>query len=292
MLATWHPSAEQQRSYDQHGYFVVRNTIPRDLAIEIRGVIRNHVLTPDVAVASDNVDPMDPMGDSPAARQARLRKLTNFCQQSPLIWHSVHGSAAVLAVARHFLGDDLLLKFDSCFLKPALSGSATPWHQDNGLWRDDETQPFNFWMAIDPATRANGCMQFVPGSHHEPIHTHVMYDPKAIHGEIPRETVEQQIARRGLHHIELDSGDMVCWHSNLFHYSPPNTSPHSRIAVAGVFSTPALAAANPRFKNYTWCLRAGQVCQAFPPESHIAPGQPIPAPPYPLVGLAQPAAVA
>ncbi len=273
----------QLAQYDQEGYFIQRGIIDRDTAMQIKGVIRNHILAPDPTSAGEQRDPMDPMGDTPEARAARFRKLGNFCVQSPLLWHHIHTNPAILALARYFLGDDLVLKFNSCFLKPARTGSITPWHQDNGLWRDGETEPFNFWMAIDPATRANGCMQFIPGSHREPIIPHVLYED-SIHGEIPRENVEAMKERYGLEHIELEPGDIVCWHSSLYHYSPRNTSDQSRIAVAGVYSTPTLTDRNPRFKRCPWCMRAGNVCEAFPPEVYVAPGEPEPFPAFAPAG--------
>ncbi len=279
MPSTWTPTPEQKAQYEQDGFFIVRNVIDRDAAMEVRGVIRNHILTPDNTPRGDQVDPMDPMGDTPAARAARFRKLGDFCIASPLIWHTIHAGRLMPRIAQYFLGDDVVLKFNSCFLKPARTGSATPWHQDNGLWRDGETEPFNFWMAIDPATRANGCMQFIPGTHREPIEVHGLYRD-SIHGELPRERVEACKARFGLRHIELEPGDAVCWHSNLYHYSPPNTSDQGRIAVAGVYSTPALADRNPYRKQYQWIVRNGQRIECFPPEIYQAPGEAAPLPPY------------
>ena len=163
-MTTWSPTADQARRYEEDGYFIVRNVIPRETAAELRGVIKNTVLMPEPDVMAD-ADPMDPMGDSAKAREARFRKLSNYCFRAPLIWLNVHGGPAIARIASYFLGDDLVLKFNSCFLKPARTGSATPWHQDNGLWRDGDTAAFNFWMALDPATRANGCLQMMPGSH-------------------------------------------------------------------------------------------------------------------------------
>ena len=101
----------------------------------------------------------------------RFRKLGNFCVESPLIWHTFHTGEEMLAMARYFLGDDIIVKFNSVFVKPAKTGSATPWHQDNGLWRDGETEPFNAWMgprsgdvrkrvvcsSFPAATRARSC---------------------------------------------------------------------------------------------------------------------------------------
>ena len=275
------PTRDQLQQWRDRGYFIVRRAIDPADAREVRGVIRNHILTPELETRRDELDPMDPMGDSPAAREARLRKLGNFCTRSPLIWHTIHANPRILAYARHFLGEDILLKFNSCFLKPARTGSATPWHQDNGLWRDGETTPFNLWLAIDPATRANGCMQFIPASHHGPIVEHVQYDG-AIHAELPRDHVAQMIDTHGLEHIELDPGDMVCWHSSLYHHSPPNTSDHSRIAVAAVYTNPDTADQSQRFKTFQWCMRQGQACDAFPPEPHtIDDGQTAPVPPPP-----------
>ncbi|MEX0776924.1 MAG: phytanoyl-CoA dioxygenase family protein [Phycisphaeraceae bacterium] len=277
---TWQPSDEQQRQYQRDGYFIVPHAIERDTAIEVRGVIRDHILKPEHEVGGNQRDPMDPMGDSPEARAARFRKLGQLCVTSPLIWHTIHAGPLMPRIAQHFLGDDLLLKFNSCFLKPARTGSATPWHQDNGLWRDGETQPFNFWIAIDPATKANGCMQFIPGTHREPIETHGMYEG-SIHGELPRQSVAACQAKYGLHHIELAPGDAVCWHSSLYHYSPPNTSECGRIAVAGVYSTPALADRNLRFKRYEWVMRGGAILGVFPPQMHEASGEAAPLPKFP-----------
>lgn len=263
-MNVWQPTVEQATQWEEHGYFVLRNVIPRDLAIELRGVIKNTILMPEPNTKAD-ADPMDPMGNSPAARAARFRKLGRFCSRSPLIWHNVHGGEPMLSVAQHFLGDDLIIKFDSCFLKPARTGSATPWHQDNGLWRDGETEPFNFWMALDPATHANGCLQMIPDSHKTEIVPHVLYED-SIHGELPRERVTEMIDSYGVHHIELEPGDVVCWHSNMWHYSPPNTSDQGRIAIAGVYTNPQITTKRHFAGDYYWVMKGGDVCEAFPPE--------------------------
>lgn len=260
----WQPTEEQLESWETKGYFVIRNVIPRDTAIELRGVIKDTILKPDPGVKAD-ADPMDPMGDTPEARAARFRKLGNFCIQSPLIWNNVHGSERVASIASYFLGDDVLLKFNSCFLKPARTGSATPWHQDNGLWRDGETEPFNIWMALDPATRANGCLQVIPGTHKGEIIQHVLYED-SIHGELPRDQVEEMISTRGVEHVELDSGDAVCWQSSLWHYSPPNTSDQGRIAVAAVYSAPDII--KTQYFTYHWVMKDGEVSAQFPPEPY------------------------
>jgi len=259
----WTPSEEQKQQWEEQGYFVLRNVVPRDLAIDMRGVIKNELLKPEPEGRPD-VDPMDPMGDTPEAKALRFRKLGNFCSQAPLIWHNFQTGAPMLSVARHFLGDDIIIKFNSVFVKPATTGSATPWHQDNGLWRDGETEPFNAWMALDPATRENGCLQFIPGSHKTEIVPHVLYED-SLHAELPRERVQEMIDKHGVVHIEAEPGDVVCWHSTLWHSSPPNPSPNSRIAIAGVWSNPAINGGLNRPLT-KWGMKDRQICHAFPPE--------------------------
>ena len=264
-MQDWKPTAAQKAQYENEGYFIERNVISKDLAAQLRGVIRNVLMLPKPGEFVD-FDPMDPMEDSPQGRIARYRKLNNFCVQVPLLWHNIHAGPALLNIARYFLGDDIIMKFNSCFLKPARTGAATPWHQDNGLWRDGETEPFNFWMPLEPATRENGCMQFIPHSHKTEIIEHVLYSD-SIHGELPREQVQTMIEKHGVRHIELDTGDTVFWHSNMWHYSPPNRSEKSRVAVAGVWTNPEIVKTSKRFwGHFRWVMKNGETCTQFPPE--------------------------
>ncbi len=265
----WKPTAQQAQQYEERGYFTVPNVISRQTAAEMLGVIKNAILTPDTDDIGTDADPMDPMlDDTPEARAVRFRKLNKFNQRNPLIWHNAHCGQPVLDIAQYFLGDDILLKYDSCFLKPAKSGSATPWHQDNGLWRDGDTEPFNFWMALDPATIENGCLQMIPGSYKTEIVHHVLYQ-NSIHGELPRERVEEMIDTYGVEHIELEPGSVVVWHSNAWHYSPPNTSDKGRIAIAGVMSSPDIVEnGNSGDVGYKWLMKQGQVMPDFPAQAY------------------------
>jgi hypothetical protein len=54
--------------------------------------------------------------------------------------------------------------------KPAGRGTYLPWHQDpGGVWKVDRDPLVTKWIALDPATRANGCVQVIPGSHRQRI---------------------------------------------------------------------------------------------------------------------------
>lgn len=139
-------------------------------------------------------------------------------------------------------------------------------------------------MALDPATRKNGCLQFIPGSHKGVIEQHVLYED-SIHAELLRERAQQMISTHGVCHVELDPGDLVCWHSSALHYSLPNSSDQGRIGVAGVYTTPDIIRRRRRgWTNYRWVLRNGEVVTTFPPQPYPDDGREAePTPTFPRV---------
>ncbi len=73
----------------------------------------------------------------------------------------------VLDLVEPIIGPDIAL-FSSHFIcKPAGTGKRVPWHEDSGYWRGriDPMEVVTVWLAIDPSTPANGCMQVIPGTH-------------------------------------------------------------------------------------------------------------------------------
>ena len=49
---------------------------------------------------------------------------------------------------------------------PDGGGTPLPWHQDGGDWWALDRDPLTFvWLALSPATRENGAVQVVRGSH-------------------------------------------------------------------------------------------------------------------------------
>ena len=67
--------------------------------------------------------------------------------------------------AREYGEDVPIACFRAMFMnKPSGKGTKLPWHQD--AWTDLDRQPLiTVWTALDPATRENGCVEVIPGSH-------------------------------------------------------------------------------------------------------------------------------
>ena len=113
-------------------------------------------------------------------------------------------------------------------LKEAGQGGAWEWHQDYGYWYN---QGFAFprmlsaFVALDEATRENGCLQVLRGSHrlgrlnHDKIADQTGIDPQRI------QKLEPLFERV---YVEMKPGSVLFFHCNLLHSSGPNESAHHR----------------------------------------------------------------
>jgi len=114
-------------------------------------------------------------------------------------------------------------------LKSARTGGAFMWHQDFGYWQKTGFCLFPFMascmIAVNPTTRANGCLQVLAGSHRIGLIDHERVDGQAT---ADPDRVNAAIERLRLVHLELDPGSGVFFHCNLLHRSDANRSDHSR----------------------------------------------------------------
>jgi hypothetical protein len=116
-------------------------------------------------------------------------------------------------------------------LKDAKVGGAWTWHQDYGYWyQNGVLQPLltSVFLAVDPCTVENGCLQVIRGSHHCGRINHVLTGDQA---GADRDRVDEILKRFPLVHVEMDPGDALFFHSNLLHRSDQNKSDKPRWAM-------------------------------------------------------------
>jgi hypothetical protein len=108
--------------------------------------------------------------------------------------------------------------------KPAGQGTVLPWHQDGGnVWAIDRDPLVTIWVALDPATRENGCMDCIPGSHHLGLLSQ-------FGSTVSEENVKLHCPPEKAHPLEVPSGHAVLLHNWLIHRSGVNPSPVPRRA--------------------------------------------------------------
>ncbi len=113
------------------------------------------------------------------------------------------------------------------------------YHQDYGYWYDmGNLRPdmATAFIAIDRATRENGCLKLVEGSHRLGRLNHYRREGWADTGVDP-ERLQEILQRLPEVSIELESGDAVIFHCNVLHGSDDNRSEHSRISLLGCYNT-------------------------------------------------------
>ena len=126
------------------------------------------------------------------------------------------------------LGGEVYHYHSKMILKDAKIGGAWAWHQDYGYWyQNGVLLPLltSVFIAVDPCTRANGCLQVIRGSHECGRINHVLTGDQA---GADRERVEEILKRMELVHVELSPGDALFFDANLLHRSDQNTSDSDR----------------------------------------------------------------
>ncbi len=126
------------------------------------------------------------------------------------------------------LGGEAYHYHSKMIMKEPKVGGAWTWHQDYGYWYQNGVlypDMASVFIAVDQATRANGCLQVIPGSHHLGRIDHTLSGDQA---GADMERVEALLEREQIEHVEMAPGDALFFHCNLLHRSDRNTSDDPR----------------------------------------------------------------
>ena len=142
----------------------------------------------------------------------------------------------LVSIAELLLRDEPYHYHSKMIMKDARVGGAWAWHQDYGYWYSNGVLTPNLvsaFIAVDPCTRENGCLQIIEGSQHCGRIHHRLTGEQA--GADP-ERVDQILNRFEHKYIEMDPGDVLFFHSNLLHRSDQNRSEFPRWSMICCFN--------------------------------------------------------
>ncbi len=168
----------------------------------------------------------DPARAEAGRRIDLVRKLGNFTDFDPALMRAAM-SAKLDAILDQIMGCGRVLLQEMALVKPPRIGGEKPWHQDAAYFRgSDPGLMFGVWIALDPATRENGCMEVIPGSQRAGPVPHIPHEdinlctirPDHLHAE-------RRVA------VPLDPGDALVFHSLTHHYTAANRSELRRRAL-------------------------------------------------------------
>jgi phytanoyl-CoA hydroxylase len=116
-------------------------------------------------------------------------------------------------------------------------GGAWEWHQDYGYWYRAQfpfpNQLISVMTALTPANKENGCLQVIKKSHKMGRVNH-NHDGNQMGADM--NYVNQALEIMDHVYVELEPGDVLIFHSNIFHRSEANVSDNSRWSFISAYN--------------------------------------------------------
>src|SRR5262245_51865336 len=162
-----------------------------------------------------------------AGTDARYRSRTHVL----LTW--VHGLArhpAILGAVEDLIGSDILVYTSTWFIKEPESPAIAAWHQDATYFGLRPYVHVTAWHALTDATAENGCMEFLPGSHHR---GQLPHRAGVVAASVNRagQAVVGDVDDKPAVHAPLRAGEFSLHHTLCLHRSQPNRSAARRIGL-------------------------------------------------------------
>lgn len=125
-------------------------------------------------------------------------------------------------LAEDAIGKPIYLYSHKMTMKQPHEGGAWEWHQDFGYWYNYgclAPDMMSIYVALDKATRENGCLQVLKGSHRLGRLNHIRENDQT---NVEHEHLEAALKRFELVYVEMEAGDALVFDGNLLHRSDAN----------------------------------------------------------------------
>jgi len=227
-------STEQVGFFERNGYLIARKLADKKVVSAIR-----EATVRDLAVEKQPLEyeaevkyPGSPKSlDAPGGHT--VRRLKSVYGRDPAI--DAWAKAPEISVRiRQLLNTKkpVLLRnhHNSIMTKQPEFSSHTGWHQDVRYWNYERPEFVNAWLALSHEDPLNGGMQLIPGTHRQDFSS-IRYDKdKFLREDLAenRALIDQAVL------AELEAGDVLFFHANLFHMAGRNQTSKAKLAL--VFS--------------------------------------------------------
>jgi ectoine hydroxylase-related dioxygenase (phytanoyl-CoA dioxygenase family) len=148
-------TTEQTANYQRDGYVIVPDLFRKD---EIGALLRDVEGGERVAAAT--------RGNEDAS--GKKAKLAIWHELGNDVWAAASTNPRVVNNVRILLAEEIAFFHGKVMLKEAGQGGAWEWHQDYGYWYNQGfvyPRMISVFVALDAATKENGCLQVLKGSH-------------------------------------------------------------------------------------------------------------------------------
>lgn len=236
---------EQIAFYHENGYLAIDAIMPSE---EIETVRRIYDRLFNEDRAKTEGDLYDLTGVKTQGKRESVPQILQPAKYAPELLET-QLVANIKAMIKQLLGPETRMVGDHAINKPPRGNSPTPWHQDEAYWDPaKEYSGLSVWVPLQPATKANGCMCFVPGSHkfevipHQPIGGNPLTPGLEV---VPGELEASKAVA-----CELPAGGATFHAERTLHFTPANRSDDFRRAYIAVGTAFERKRATPR--RFPW----------------------------------------
>jgi phytanoyl-CoA hydroxylase len=223
-------TAAQTDQFHQDGYLIFRGMVAPGMCAQMQALAQRHLqdevapLEYEADVGYDGApDSLEALGGHTVRRLrgafARDPLLRNWALD-PLIGERLRlllEEPVILTLAHH----------NSVMTKHRDFGSATGWHRDSRYWSFARTELISVWLALGNESASNGGLRVIPGSHHWQLAPGQL---DALDFLRPDVAQNQSLFAQGID-VELAAGDVLFFHSGLFHAAGRNEGAHIKTSV-------------------------------------------------------------
>ena len=225
-------TATDKQQFEEQGFVSLGRVISNEQLSRMQQQI-NRIMLGEVRyeqmmmqLDSDSGDYGDLGAQSPGFKGPTLkyRKIEQL-EQDP-VFRNYLQSHLIQDMATQLIGPEVSIYRSMFMNKPAGFGTLLPWHQDAGeQWGLNKDPEVTIWLALDPATKENGCVQIIPGSHNLGLLS------KWGHTITP-EQEQAYCQEQDIVYCEIQAGEAFLLHNLLLHRSDKNHSQQSRRAFS------------------------------------------------------------
>jgi len=221
----------QLSEFEHNGYLIVRQLAPAALCQRMLDATQRELAAP-IAPVEYETDVGYP--GAPASRGApggaTIRRLRDAYHRDACFREWAEDPAQV-GKLNQLLREPVCLSLahHNCIMtKHPDFGTATGWHRDIRYWSFTRPDLVCVWLAFGPETAENGGLRFIPGSHRLHIEPQQL---DALDFLVPDLPQNRALFAQGKQ-AELDQGDVVFFHSRLFHAAGRNASSAVKSSLA------------------------------------------------------------
>lgn len=223
-------SEAQIEEFKNNGYLILRRMVPAAVCDVMLAVTAEHLqaaIAPLEYEAEVGYPGAPDSIDAPGGRT--VRRLRGAYQRHACFREWARDPALVAKLAQLFdEGVCLSLAHHNCVMtKHPDFGTATGWHRDIRYWSFTKPDLISVWLALGPETEVNGGLQFIPASHRMDIQPEQLDELDFLRPDAPQ---NQTLFAQGIS-TALEKGDVVFFHSRLFHAAARNNSAATKISV-------------------------------------------------------------